>query len=295
MKYQNSLNIPKIVYRRFGVKQKKTKTENYTNKSQEIRDFSVKKIVEYLGLKIINLFDYIKRLSKLNYFYNNRTLLTVRENTRSFLLLIKSFFLTDNLVKSYSAKPIKIYQFFALKIVAVCISHLNKIGSKPITQELHDFCFNILHHNERSCILGYLQSTFNIKVNLVNKIIVSLRGALRTSGIKITVLGKMKSPYSTWSKMKRKKVKLKELSDILGFRIIVNTKNECYRILDVIHHVYKIVPNNFRDYIESPKINGYQSIHTVIIGPSEQKIEIQIRTKEMQNEAKNGICAHRKY
>lgn len=119
---------------------------------------------------------------------------------------------------------------------------------------------------------------------------------LEALGITAEISCRVKDPYSILQKLTRKSVKLKEITDIIGFRIIVNEQDECYRALKLIQEIYKVIPQKYRDYIDKPKTNGYRSLHTVILlGSYGLPVEIQIRTRGMHNIAENGRAAHSRY
>ena len=131
--------------------------------------------------------------------------------------------------------------------------------------------------------------SYNQEINLIYN-------QLQALGITADISFRVKEPYSILQKLTRKSVKLKELTDIVGFRIIVNEKEECYATLKLIQEIYKVIPEKYRDYIDKPKTNGYRSLHTVILlGSYELPVEIQIRTKEMHNIAEKGKAAHSRY
>jgi (p)ppGpp synthase/HD superfamily hydrolase len=118
---------------------------------------------------------------------------------------------------------------------------------------------------------------------------------LKENGVDAIITGREKTPFSIWRKIQNKKISLEHLTDIIGFRLIVNSIKECYKTVGVLHSKYSAIPFKFKDYISTPKINKYQSIHTAIIGPKKQRIEIQIRTQEMNDFAERGIASHWKY
>src|SRR5262249_9410723 len=118
---------------------------------------------------------------------------------------------------------------------------------------------------------------------------------LADRGISAAVKGRQKRPYSVWRKMERKSVGFEQLSDILGFRVIVGTLEECYQALGVVHTTWPVVPGRFKDYISTPKQNDYRSLHTTMIGPGRQRVELQIRTRDMHEIAEYGIAAHALY
>ncbi len=170
-----------------------------------------------------------------------------------------------------------------------------RIGMQHIKLELQDKAFQILHPEIRDSILNRLEKIASEGQAQVEEIIDGIKQTLNRSNIDGEVYGRKKTPWSIWQKMKSKNVSFEQLSDIIAFRVIVNSKEDCYRALGGLHENYKMVPGNFQDFISIPKNNGYQSLHTVVIGPAQQKIEIQIRTKEMHEVAEMGLAAHWRY
>src|SRR5262249_18263937 len=131
---------------------------------------------------------------------------------------------------------------------------------------------------------------------LIEKIELHLKKSLQDAGINnAVVVGREKRPYSIWKKMETKNISFEQLSDIIAFRIIVQTVPECYNVLGVIHSTYHTIPGHFKDYISTPKNNGYKSLHTAVIGPGQHRIEVQIRTQEMHDIAEFGVAAHWTY
>ena len=118
---------------------------------------------------------------------------------------------------------------------------------------------------------------------------------LKENGITAKIAGREKTPFSIWRKMQSKKISLEQLTDIVGFRIILNSVEDCYKTLGVFHSKFAAIPGKFKDYISTPKINKYKSIHTSVIGPQKQRIEIQIRTTSMHEFAERGIAYHWQY
>ena len=115
---------------------------------------------------------------------------------------------------------------------------------------------------------------------------------LNENGIVSKIIGREKTPFSIWRKMQSKRISLEQLTDIIGFRVIVNDIETCYQVLGIFHSNWSTIPGKFKDYISTPKINNYKSIHTAIIGPKKERVEIQIRTKEMHEFAERGIASH---
>lgn len=170
-----------------------------------------------------------------------------------------------------------------------------RIGIQTIKQELEDLSFGYLFAEARESITNRLTFLRKEGTDLVNTIIQELYELLKHSNIHAQVTGREKTRYSIWRKMQRKNVAFEQLSDIMAFRIIVDSVETCYNVLGIIHSSYPTVPGRFKDYISTPKQNGYRSIHTAVIGPRNQRIEIQIRTEEMDREAEYGVAAHWAY
>lgn len=171
-----------------------------------------------------------------------------------------------------------------------------RIGIHHFKEELEDLSFKELNQDARESILTrlhFLEQEGGKKI--VQDIITELEQVFIEGGIMTRISGRVKSPYSIWRKMHRKNVAFEQLSDIMAFRVVVDTVAECYQTLGIIHSKYMVVPGRFKDYISTPKPNKYQSLHTSVIGPYNQRIEIQIRTQEMHEIAELGVAAHWQY
>ena len=118
---------------------------------------------------------------------------------------------------------------------------------------------------------------------------------LNDNHINAEIHGREKTPFSIWRKVQKKRISLEQISDIIGFRVILNNITDCYKALGIFHKRWNCIPGKFKDYISSPKINDYQSLHTAVIGPNRRPIEIQLRTKQMHEYAERGIASHWKY
>lgn len=170
-----------------------------------------------------------------------------------------------------------------------------RIGVQKIKNELQDLGFAILHSEERTSILNRLEFLRKDGGFVVDKIESHIRKTLSDMGIQAEVSGREKSPCSIWQKMRQKNISFEQLSDIIAFRVIVEDVIDCYQVLGIIHAAYHMVPESFKDYISTPKDNGYRSLHTVVVGPEKQRIEIQIRTHEMNEVNELGVAAHWSY
>ena len=171
-----------------------------------------------------------------------------------------------------------------------------RIGIERMQHELADLSFLELHPDARDSIITRLEFLRRDGGNLIEVITKELQDLLVKSGIEdVQVNGREKTAFSIWNKMRRKNVAFEQLSDIMAFRIIVKDVGQCYQSLGIIHTNYRVVPGRFKDYISTSKPNGYQSLHTGIIGPARQRIEIQIRTQEMDEISELGVAAHWSY
>ena len=170
-----------------------------------------------------------------------------------------------------------------------------RIGVTSLQSELEDTAFEVLDAEMRQGIINRLDFMVSESEILIPMISVELQSKLEQIGIESSVNGRMKTPYSIWAKMQRKKVSMDQLADIMAFRVLVPDVSDCYRALGQLHLNYPTVMGRFKDYISTPKRNGYQSLHTGVIGPENHKIEVQIRTPEMHNIAEHGVAAHWNY
>ncbi len=170
-----------------------------------------------------------------------------------------------------------------------------RIGMHKVKEELEDLSFGFLSPEARESISARMSFLRKEGGDVVQKIIANLTVLMKQASIKADVTGREKTRYSIWKKMQRKNVAFEQLSDIMAFRIVVESIEECYHALGIIHSHFPVVPGRFKDFISTPKPNGYRSIHTTVIGPENQRIEIQIRTKDMHMEADLGVAAHWSY
>ena len=167
-----------------------------------------------------------------------------------------------------------------------------RIGLERIKDELQDLSFKEAYVDAAQMIEERLSALREQGQDLAPKIQKELTKVLAKGELEADISGREKTPYSIWKKMQGKNMAFEQLSDIMAFRIMVDNVGQCYQALGILHSTYPVVPGRFKDYISTPKPNGYQSLHTGIIGPFNQKIEIQIRTKEMHEVADLGVAAH---
>jgi GTP pyrophosphokinase len=170
-----------------------------------------------------------------------------------------------------------------------------RIGMHGFKDQLEDLAFAELNKDGRDSVLARLEFLKGQGKDLSERIIGELRQRLAEEGVSAAVSGRMKTPYSVWRKMQRKNITFEQLSDIMAFRVVVGSLGDCYHALGQLHSRYPVVPGRFKDYISTPKPNGYRSLHTTIIGPERHRIEVQIRTHDMHEVAEYGVAAHWKY
>ena len=170
-----------------------------------------------------------------------------------------------------------------------------RMGMQEMREELEDLSFHTLDPEAYAVVMQRLDALAERNRNLIGEIESQLSKNLQKNGITARVYGRRKQPFSIWTKMERKSVGFEQLSDIFGFRVLMKDIESCYRALGVVHTTWPVVPGRFKDYISTPKQNDYRSIHTTVIGPGNQRVELQIRTEEMHQIAEFGIAAHAFY
>lgn len=167
----------------------------------------------------------------------------------------------------------------------------DRIGLYTVKTELEDSCFKVINPTAYEK-LEEKMNTMREEMGTVEKMTKIIQEDLNKAGLNVQVVGREKTIFSIHRKMQRKHLKFEQLTDIIAYRVITNNKQKCYEVLGHLHDKYKAIPGRFKDYISSPKPNGYQSLHTSVIGPTGDRVEIQIRTQEMHDIAENGVAAH---
>ena len=168
----------------------------------------------------------------------------------------------------------------------------DRMGMNSIRDELEDLSFQKLNPEARNLVVERLSTNKKNRENSFKEISKKFIKVLKNSGVNATIVGREKTPFSIWRKMQSKRVSLEQLTDIIGFRVIVDDVDACYKALGLFHTNWSTIPGRFKDYISTPKINSYKSIHTSVIGPNNERIEIQIRTQQMHDFAERGIASH---
>lgn len=267
----------------------------------EDTDTTYEEIRSLFGAEIANLVNGVTKLSKISFSDRQRQqaedfrklFLATSEDVR--VLLVK---LADRLHNmrtiEHIPKPAK-RQRIAQETMDLYAPLANRIGMQNFRDELEDRAFAVLSPEARESILKRLEFLGQENDAVIDTIIAQIEESLTAIGLSGEISGRLKRPYSIWRKMQRESVSFEQLSDVIGFRVIVKTIPECYQALGVLHSRWKSVPGKFKDYISTPKRNGYQSIHTTVFGPDGRHLEVQIRTRDMHEVAEHGIAAHWDY
>ncbi|MDC0054509.1 RelA/SpoT family protein [Candidatus Pelagibacter sp.] len=171
----------------------------------------------------------------------------------------------------------------------------DRMGMNRIRDELEDLSFQVLNFEARELIKKRLDEIKDNRSTSFKNLSFEFSEILNLYNLKPEIIGREKTPFSIWRKVQNKRVSLEQITDIIGFRIVLDSVEDCYKALGIFHSKYNCIPGKFKDYISSPKINNYQSLHTAIIGPNKRPIEIQFRTKPMHEFAERGIASHWKY
>ncbi|MBF9196791.1 RelA/SpoT family protein [Microvirga terrestris] len=221
-----------------------------------------------------------------------KLLLAVADDVR--VLLVK---LADRLhnMRTLQFMPAEKRKRIAEETLDIYAPLAGRMGIQEMREELEELSFQNLDPEAYEAIRRHLHELSAKSEKLVEEIERTLTTKLRAQGIEAVVTGRQKRPYSIWRKMERKSVSFEQLSDIFAFRIIVGNIDECYRALGIVHTSWPMVPGRYKDYISTPKQNDYRSIHTTVIGPGSQRVELQIRTEDMDEVAEYGIAAHALY
>jgi GTP pyrophosphokinase len=262
---------------------------------------TIEEIKAHFGSEIAFLVDGVTKLSRLE-LQSDRT--KQAENFRKLVLAMSSDIrvllvkLADRLHNMRTLGHIPAEdkrRRISLETLEIYAPLAERIGMQEMKIELEELAFGQLYPEERQSILERLDFFHKERNILISSIIQELESLLQSYGVKGMVVGREKTAYSIWRKIKRKNIGFDQLSDIMAFRIIVDELPQVYGALGAIHMTYPMVPGRFKDYISCPKPNKYQSIHTTVIGPQQSRIEIQIRTPEMDYVAELGVAAHWEY
>jgi GTP diphosphokinase / guanosine-3',5'-bis(diphosphate) 3'-diphosphatase len=221
-----------------------------------------------------------------------KLLLAIADDVR--VLLVK---LADRLhnMRTLDYMPVEARRRSAEETLEIYAPLAGRMGMHEMREELEDLAFRELYPDAYEVVTARLNALAERNRAPIAEVEQQLTKKLAERGIEAQVQGRRKRAYSVWRKMERKSVGFEQLSDIFGFRVIVKTLADCYQALGIVHTAWPMVPGRFKDYISTPKANDYRSIHTTVIGPGKQRVELQFRTTEMHEIAEYGIAAHALY
>ncbi|MBP7064228.1 bifunctional (p)ppGpp synthetase/guanosine-3',5'-bis(diphosphate) 3'-pyrophosphohydrolase [Ferrovibrio sp.] len=258
-------------------------------------------IEKNFGGDVLRLVDGVTKLSRIEQqsdrmrqAENFRKLLLAMSNDIRVLLVKLADRLHNMRTLHYIKTPEKRARI-ARETMEIYVPLADRIGMQELKEELEDLAFGELNGDARASILTRLEQLRTEGGNLVDRISDRVKRTLAEQGLDAWVSGREKRPFSIWEKMQRKNIPFEQLSDIMAFRIVVRDIGACYQALGIVHGTWPSVPGRFKDYISTPKQNGYRSLHTTVIGPENKRIEIQIRTQDMHEVADLGVAAHWQY
>ena len=258
-------------------------------------------ISELFSPEIAELVEGVTKLSKLEL---NSEHTKQAENLRKFILAISRDVrvlmvkLADRLHNMRTLQFIKSApkrERIARETLDIYAPLARSIGCHRICTELEELAFEHLNPDARDAIVRRLEALRAAQSSAVAVVSGEISSQLEAAGVPARVFGREKHPYSIWRKLQRKSIGFSQLSDIYAFRVIVDSEEDCYRALGVIHREWPFVPERFKDFISTPKRNNYRSLHTTVVGPRGMRIEMQIRTEAMDRVAEEGVAAHWRY
>src|SRR5215813_9353822 len=267
----------------------------------EDTEATLEQIEHLFGKEVARLVDGVTKLSRIElqsdhskHAENFRKLvLAMSEDIR--VLLVKLADRLHNMQTLDHISDVEKRKRIARETLEIYAPLAERIGMHRMKDDLENLAFAQLHQEARDSIVQRLTFLRESGQPRADRIVAELERTLKEEGVLAVVSGREKTPYSIWRKMQRKNVPFEQLSDIMAFRVVVDNLPDCYRALGVLHGAYSMVPGRFKDFISTPKPNGYQSLHTGVIGPEKQRIELQIRTRDMHEIAELGVAAHWRY
>ncbi len=264
-----------------------------------IEDSRVTKVLvaEHFGAVVADLVDGLTKLEKIEFISREenqaesfrKMLLAMAKDVR--VILIKLADRSHNM-RTLSDVPRQKWARIATETLQVYAPIAYRLGMNQTYQELQDLCIKHLKPWRYQILTKAIAKARTVRKDLIEEVSAQLQKAFTAAGLNVRILGREKSLYSVYKKMGQKRLGFADVTDIYGFRIVVHDLIQCYAVLGVLHQLYQPVPGKFKDYIAIPKANGYQSLHTTLVGPSAVNIEFQMRTPEMDRVAEDGVAAH---
>ncbi len=263
----------------------------------EDQDVSKQELAEKFGSDVAEIVDGVSKLERLKFATKadqqaesfRKMLLAMARDVR--VILIKLADRLHNMRTLGAVKPEK-RRRIASETLDIYTPIAHRLGINALYRELQDLCFEAIYPNRYKVLHKALLSARGNRREVLGKIHDAVALALPAAGIDAELHGREKSLFGIYKKMSEQKKSFSDVLDIYGFRVIVNTLPECYLALGTVHQLYRPVPGKFKDYIANPKINGYQSLHTAVVGPYGTPVEFQFRTNEMDRVAEEGVASH---
>ncbi|MFQ5634709.1 MAG: RelA/SpoT family protein [Gammaproteobacteria bacterium] len=252
------------------------------------------------GAEIAAIVDGVSKLDQLS--FDSRAEAQIESFRKMMLAMVEDIRvillkLADRLhnMQTLNALPPDKQKRIARETLEIYAPIANRLGVYSLKTELEEHGFRFAYPYRYKVLEKAVTRAQGNQRQLVRKITDRLKKALARAGIEAVVNGRQKHSYSIYRKMREKRRSLSEIADVFGFRLIVQRPDDCYRALGIVHRVYKPMPGRFKDFIAIPRVNGYESLHTTLLGPNGIPIEVQIRTEEMNKVAESGIAAHWQY
>ncbi|MEQ1579110.1 MAG: bifunctional GTP diphosphokinase/guanosine-3',5'-bis pyrophosphate 3'-pyrophosphohydrolase [Steroidobacteraceae bacterium] len=257
-------------------------------------------IAEKFGTQVAELVDGVSKLDQIQFRSRaeaqaesfRKMLLAMVRDIR--VIMVKLADRTHNM-RTLGAMPPARRRAIARETLEIFAPIANRLGINSIKSELEELGFKSLYPGRYRIIEKALKKARGNQKQFIGKILENIQTSLKKANIAGRVEGREKHLYSVYQKMRRKSASLAEIVDVFGFRIVCDSIDTCYRVLGLVHGLYRPMPGRFKDYIAIPRINGYQSLHTTLFGPNGMPIEVQIRTEDMHRVAESGIAAHWQY
>jgi len=262
---------------------------------------TIEEVEDYFGPNIARLVDGVTKLSKIEAMTENER---AAENLRKFflamsedirVLLVKLADRLHNMRTLHFIKSPEKRQRIARETMDIYAPLAERVGMYEYMREMQLLAFEQLEPEAYATISGRLAQIRNQEGGQVDAIALAIKQALAEAGVRVEVAGREKHPYSIWKKMAERHVSFEQITDIMAFRVLTENTMDCYRALGVLHQTWQMIPGRFKDYISTPKANGYRSLHTALIYGNTMRMEVQIRTREMHHTNEFGLAAHWAY
>ena len=262
---------------------------------------TIEEVEKLFGPDVARLVDGVTKLSKIEAMTESER---AAENLRKFLLamsedlrvlLVKLADRLHNMRTLHFIKSEDKRRRIARETMEIYAPLAERVGMYEYMREMQLLAFEQLEPEAYATITGRLAQIRSSEGGQVDEIALSIKQALAEAGLRVEVSGREKHPYSIWKKMAERHVSFEQITDIMAFRVIVDSVEECYRALGVLHRTWQMIPGRFKDYLSTPKSNGYRSLHTALIFENSMRMEVQIRTRDMHETNEYGLAAHWSY